>query len=358
VRLRLRSDVPIGALLSGGIDSSLVVALMAQELGPGVKTFSVGFGRSDDELPFARAVAERWQTEHHEILVTSDLAVQVSEGLGAFGEPFGDSSAVPMVAVCKEVAKQVKVVLTGDGGDELFAGYGVYRRLARIPHVPQARALEGPIARLPASRFRSRLGRLMRAAAATGDGRQRALIEVFSAAERSELLNGQPRSTFQAGFGPRTDAVDAALAFDLGVYLPDDLLQKTDIASMCWGLEARCPLLDQALAALAIPPPVRAKQNAREGKLLLRQAAGDLIPEAILRRQKRGFGSPVEQWLAGPLRPMAEDLLRDPKARIRGWLDGRAIDRVLDQVVEGRGNGHQGWALLALEVWARQRFSV
>jgi asparagine synthase (glutamine-hydrolysing) len=103
---------------------------------------------------------------------------------------------------------------------------------------------------------------------------------------------------------------------------------------------------------------VRAKQNAREGKLLLRQAAADLIPAAILRRQKRGFGSPVEQWLAGPLRPMAEDLLRDPKARIRGWLDGRAIDRVLDQVVEGRGNGHQGWALLALEVWARQRFSV
>ena len=320
VRLRLRSDVPIAALLSGGIDSSVVVALMAQELGPGVKTFSVGFGRSDDELPFARAVAERWQTEHHEILVTSELVVQVAEGVGAFGEPFGDSSAVPTVAVCKEVAKQVKVVLTGDGGDELFAGYGLYRRLARIPHVGQARALEEPIAMLPASRFRSRLARLMRAAAATGNGRQRALIEVFSAAERGELLDGQPRTTFRASLGETTDAVDAALAFDLGVYLPDDLLQKTDIASMRWGLEARCPLLDHALAALAVPPPVRAKQNAREGKLLLRQAAGDLIPDAILQRPKRGFGSPVEQWLAGPLRPMAEDLLR--ATRRRGSADG------------------------------------
>ncbi len=353
VRLRLRSDVPIAALLSGGIDSSVVVALMAQELGPGVKTFSVGFGRTDDELPFARAVAERWQTEHHEIQVTSELVVQVAEGLGAYGEPFGDSSAVPTVAVCKEVAKEVKVVLTGDGGDELFAGYGLYRRLARIPHVPQARAVASVFSRLPASRFRSRARRLLRASAARPEDRQRALIEVFPAAERRELLGGARESSFQFASADGADAVDAALAFDLGVYLPDDLLQKTDIASMRWGLEARCPLLDHDLAALVVPPPVRMKQTRSEGKLLLREAAADLLPEAILQRPKRGFGSPVEQWLAGPLRPMAEDLLRDPKARIRGWLDGAAVDRVLEEVLSGRGNGHQGWALLALEVWAR-----
>ena len=352
VRSRLQSDVPIAALLSGGLDSSVVVALMAQELGPGVKTFSVGFGRADDELPFARAVAERWQTEHHEILVTEELAQQVAEGLGAYGEPFGDSSAVPTVAVCKEVAKQVKVVLTGDGGDELFAGYGVYRRLARIPHLPAAGAVAEAIARLPLGRHRRRLERLAQALKASDASRQRALIEVFPAQQRSELLGAGTRAT-PGPAGDFANAVDAALAFDLEVYLPDDLLQKMDLASMRWGLEARCPLLDHDLAALAVPPPARLKQNARDGKLLLREAAADLLPDVILGRPKRGFGSPVEQWLAGPLRPVTEDLLRDPNARIRGWLDGRAIDRVLDEVVAGRGNGHQGWALLALEVWAR-----
>ncbi len=352
VQLRLRSDVPIAALLSGGLDSSVVVALMAQELGPGVNTFSVGFGRADDELPFARAVAERWQTEHHEILVTSELAQQVAEGLGAYGEPFGDSSAVPAVAACKEVAKHVKVVLTGDGGDELFAGYGIYRRLARIPHFPAAGAVVQAAARLPVGRYRRRLERLARALTAIDSDRERALIAVYPPRERNALLGAE----LPAAPGPAGDfanAVDAALAFDLQTYLPDDLLQKMDLASMRWGLEARSPLLDEDLAALAVPPPAGLKQNAREGKLLLRQAAADLLPDAILKRPKRGFGSPVEQWLAGPLRPMAEDLLRDPKARIRGWLDGRAIDRVLDEVVAGRGNGHQGWALLALEVWAR-----
>jgi asparagine synthase (glutamine-hydrolysing) len=124
---------------------------------------------------------------------------------------------------------------------------------------------------------------------------------------------------------------------------------------MRWGLEARAPLLDSRLAELVVPPAAGFKQNAREGKLLLRAAAAELVPEAILRRPKRGFGSPVEAWLAGPLRPMAEDLLRGPGARVRQWLDGRAVDRVLDQVMAGKGNGHQGWALLALEVWARGR---
>ena len=148
--------------------------------------------------------------------------------------------------------------------------------------------------------------------------------------------------------------VDAALAFDLGVYLPDDLLVKTDIAAMRFGLEGRCPFLDQELAALAVPPGPRHKQSATEGKLLLKAAVADLLPPQILQRSKRGFGSPVGEWLKGPLRPMLEELVRPPSARIRAWLNGPAIDRVLDEVTSGRGNGHQGWALLALEAWARR----
>ncbi len=352
VRLRLRSDVPIAALLSGGLDSSAVVALMAEELGPGVRTFSVGFGRADDELPFARRVAERWKTDHHEILVTADLATQGAEGLAAYSEPFGDSSAIPSVAVCKAVEKQVKVVLTGDGGDELFAGYGRYRTLARIPHLPGGAWLAGASEQLPDFRYRPRLRRVARAAGAAADATNRALGEGFGPEERAALLGGLRRSAP----GPEAHCegdVDTALAFDLGVYLPDDLLVKTDIAAMRWGLEARCPLLDAALAALVVPPPAAAKQTAREGKLLLREAVGDLLPPEILSREKRGFGSPVEAWLAGPLRPMAEDLLRPPSARIRAWLDSRAIDRLLDRVLAGRGNAHQAWALLALEAWAR-----
>ena len=352
VHLRLRSDVPIAALLSGGLDSSVVVALMAQELGPGVKTFSVGFGQADDELPFARQVAERWRTDHHEITVTADIATQVAEGLASYSEPFGDSSSVPTVAVCKAVAKHVKVVLTGDGGDELFAGYGRYRSVARIPHVLPAKLVERSSELLPDFGYRSKVRRLIRATGASGEARIRALVEVFLPEERAALLGGLRRRA-ESPPGCPTNDVDAAIAFDLGVYLPDDLLVKTDIAAMRWGLESRCPLLDHELAALAVPPPASSKQSGTIGKLLLREAAGDLLPPGILRREKRGFGSPVASWLSGPLRPMLEDLLRPAQARIRSWLDGPTIDRALNAVAQGRGNGHQGWALLALESWAR-----
>ena len=148
--------------------------------------------------------------------------------------------------------------------------------------------------------------------------------------------------------------LDAALEFDLRVYLPDDLLVKVDIASMRFGLEARAPLLDQELAARVVPLSIERKQDAREGKKVLQELCADLLPGSVLHREKRGFGSPVDSWLSGPLRPMIEELVRPASARVRGWLSGDAVDSVLDAVTAGRGNGHQGWALLALEVWARK----
>jgi asparagine synthase (glutamine-hydrolysing) len=350
-RLRLRSDVPIAVLLSGGVDSSTVAALAARASGARLKTFSVGFGRPDDELPQAREVALRYGTDHEEIVIRENLHEVVPRALAAFSEPFGDSSAVPCVEVFLEVARHVKVVLTGDGGDELFAGYDRYRQVAALPHLPLGGALARTLDRLPETRGLQRVRRGVRVLTGRRGARYRALIEVFSARERERLLGIVP-AALGVPDDESTDA-DAALAFDLGVYLPDDLLVKTDITSMAASVEARCPLLDHQLAEWVIPAPIGAKQSRRRGKLLLEAATRDLLPPHVYSRPKRGFGSPVEQWLRGPLRALFEDTVMSPQARIRDWLDSRSIREVGRAVLEGRSSGHQGWALLALEAWGR-----
>ena len=365
VRLRLRSDVPIAALLSGGIDSSAVVALMAQELGPGVRTFAVGFGAPDDELPHARAVALRWKTEHRELIIGPDAVAQTAEALASFGEPFGDSSAVPAVAVCKAVAREAKVVLTGDGGDELFAGYDRYRLLGRLPHLRAARLLSPLLDRLPLPR-KAALQRAARAISSRGGARYRALVEVFPAAERAALLGlagcSAPRvadfpaaTDFPAAANDVDSAndVDAALAFDLNTYLPDDLLAKADAASMRWGLEWRSPLVDPVLAALVVPLAAQQKQSQTSGKLLFKQALRGLLPDEILARKKRGFGAPVEAFLRGPLRAQVQELLLAKDGRVKSLLEPRAVDAAVNPVLAGRGNAHQAWALYALEIHLR-----
>jgi asparagine synthase (glutamine-hydrolysing) len=348
VRLRLRSDVPIGVLLSGGVDSSVVTALAARASTTPLKTFSVGFGRDDDELPYARQVSRDYGTVHHEIVIRDDVVEATTRALSAFSEPFGDSSAVPCAAVFREVARHVKVVLTGDGGDELFAGYGRYRQVERLPFVPFAGLLVRPLERLPSWRRVQRLRRACRVLGASRGARYRALVEVFSARERRSLLgHAVPSAVLEGG---ATNA-DAALAFDLGVYLPDDLLVKTDITSMASSLEARCPLVDHLLGEWVVPMPIETKQDGQRGKLLLEAATRDLLPETVFRRPKRGFGGPVEDWICGPLRTLFSDTVMGSRAHIRDWLDATAIGNVGRAVLEGRGNGHQAWALLALEQW-------
>jgi asparagine synthase (glutamine-hydrolysing) len=353
VRLRLRSDVPLGVLLSGGIDSSTVVALAAREVGPGLSTFAVGFGRADDELPFARAVAERYATKHHEIIIDEGARDATERALEAFSEPFGDSSAVPTLEVFRAVAREVKVVLTGDGGDELFAGYDRYRRVEGLPSVPGAGRMTPWLDRLPAWGALPRVRRAARMLGTRRASRYRAMIEVFTHSERRSLLDGSAGVAQSVPDSP-TD-VDSALAFDLSVYLPDDLLVKTDIASMHWSLEARCPLLDHVLTEQVVPLPARFKQDARQGKLVLREAVGELLPAVVRARAKRGFGSPVDAWLRGPLRPMLGDLVESRRSPLRDWLDGGAIDRVMRHATSGRGNAHQAWALLALAGWGAGR---
>jgi asparagine synthase (glutamine-hydrolysing) len=355
VRSRLRSDVPMGALLSGGVDSSTVVALMAQELGPGVKTFSVGFGRLDDELPFARLMAEKYRTDHHEIIITKDLVTQATEAFGLFSEPFGDSSAVPTAAVFKEVAKHVKVALTGDGGDELFAGY--HRRYALAEYLPRLPniLLRWPLTAPYRDALARKARRLVGAMSSTGIARNLALVEVFNPEERASIMGSVEGSIPLSGRAKGN--ANAAMEFDLGVYLPDDLLTKVDIASMGYGIESRAPLLDHVLAESVIPEPAFAKINKREGKLLLKQAVASLVPDAILKRPKRGFGSPVQQWLTGPLRDFFLDTLGTKNAIVHDWLDPAAIARTVQGTISGRGNAHQAWALLALESWA-QRFAT
>lgn len=350
VRLQLRSDVPIAALLSGGLDSSVVVALMARELGAGMQTFSVGFGRADDELPYARAVASRYRTRHHEILITDGIVEQVDDALAAYSEPFGDSSAVPTVAVARAVSKHVKVVLTGDGGDELFAGYERYGRMQVMPHLPVAR-IGALLERLPPTRVGGRLRRAVAEMGSRGALRHRFMVEVFSLAERKRLL-GHPARTAALGPDVATDDLDAALSFDLGVSLPDDMLHKTDTATMHFGLESRAPLLDKEVVELAVPPTSRLKRRGGNGKLILKAAAADLVPAEVLARPKRGFGSPVGDWLRGPLSGAFRDRLAPPKARIKSWLDPKAVDGVVARTLSGRANPHQGWLLYVLECWA------
>ncbi len=253
--------------------------------------------------------------------------------------------------VFRHVAREVKVVLTGDGGDELFAGYGRYRQAARFPYVPFADRLVRPLDRLPAWRRVQQARRAGRVLGTRRGARYRALVEVFSPHER-HLLLGHASFVSQLPDGGSSDP-DAALTSDLGAYLPDDLLVKTDITSMAASLEARCPLLNHVLAEWVVPMPIDSKQDRVRGKRLLEAATRDLLPPEAYRRPKRGFGSPVEQWLRGPLRQLFEDTVMAPRAHVGDWFDRRSLRKVGRDVLAGRGNAHQAWALLALEIWSR-----
>lgn len=365
VRKRLIGEVPLGAFLSGGVDSSAVVGLMAQESGRPVKTFSIGF---DDprynELPHARRVAAAFNCEHHEFVVRPNILEMLPAMVRHFGEPFADSSAIPSWYLAQLTREHVTVALNGDGGDEVFGGYGRHlandlaERWGRTPGL-----VRRPSERIAQSRVLAAMGlsRAARFAAAAGQPRAeryRAWAGVFSADLIRELSDTIPSDdavvsdAFSAVQG--LDAIDSMLAVDTRWYLPTDLLPKVDITSMAHSLEVRSPLLDRDLVEFVASLPSSLKIRRFTTKYLLKKAVSGLVPASNLRRPKRGFAVPLAEWLRSDLREYVADHLCPSRLASAGLLQQPAIDRLVEAHASGRADyAHHVWVLLMLELWYR-----
>jgi asparagine synthase (glutamine-hydrolysing) len=364
VRAHLVSDVPVGVLLSGGIDSSLLAALAAEEGGEPLRTFSIGFEeRSFDELADARIVAERYGTRHRELVLRPDAARLLPVLAEAFDEPFADSSALPTYLVSQLAAEDVKVALSGEGGDELFGGYYTYAADLLAARTGGLARLARPVVeRLPSSNakasFDYRAKRFVRAAHLPPLERHHGWKEIFSADARAELT-GRPSSfdpvdLLRARYEETAGATELARLqdVDLGLYLVDDLLVKTDRASMAHSLEARVPYLDTVVANLALALPTRHKVRSFRKKVLLRRAAEPLLPRRIVYGKKRGFSIPAAAWLRGDLEPFARETLAPARLERQGYFRPEAVARVLDDHVSGREDlSRQLWGLLAFTLW-------
>jgi asparagine synthase (glutamine-hydrolysing) len=377
-RRRMVADVPVGAFLSGGIDSSAVVAAMAECSSAPVRTFSIGFDSEPfDELPHARQVARLFDTDHHEFVVRPDAVADVVPRIVRHhGEPFADSSSIPTFYLSELTSRHVTVALTGDGGDECFAGYTRYvanamaGRLGALP-APARRSLAALAGCLPASAHAPRVvGRARRLGTTLAlDPAQRYARYVlrFDAAQRHGLYAPDLERRLQVA-GPAEsvisdawddchggDVLDHLLGVDSTTHLPDDLIAKVDIATMAHGLEARSPFLDTDLMQFAASIPTALKIRAGEKKWILRQALRGWIPDEILDRPKRGFSVPIGDWLTGELRDHAREVLLDPRARGRGLFDERAMRALLDRpAARDQAHGFRVWSLYMLELWQRE----
>jgi asparagine synthase (glutamine-hydrolysing) len=365
VRRRLAADVPLGVLLSGGIDSSVVVALTARESSEPVRTYSVGFPDARyDERAYARTVAERYGTTHEELLVDADPSDAVERLVAALGEPVGDEAVLPTYLICEQARRHVTVALTGDGGDESFAGYERYaaHRLAgtagRVP--PLARAGARALRAAPGGRREPRSAafrgaRFLETAAAPAGLRYGRLMEVFTPAQRRELVESsvEPPPAGELLGEPREPGLRGLQLLDVETYLPDDLLVKADLASMAHSLELRSPLLDRGVLELGLALPDHLKQRGRTGKVALRRAFADALPQQVAARGKTGFGVPIGRWLREDLGELVRDVLLDATARDRGLLRPAAVERLLDEHAHGVDHAHRLWCLLALELWLR-----
>jgi asparagine synthase (glutamine-hydrolysing) len=373
-RLRMISDVPLGVLLSGGLDSSAVVATMRKLTSGSLKTFSIGFDHPEyDELEYARQVARRFETDHHELIVRPDAIAMVPRLAWHYNEPFADSSAVPSFVVSELARRSVTVALNGDGGDETWLGYDRYAAaaaVARFDWVPTGarRALAAAAGLLPPGHPKStvyRVRRLGTGLARTPVEQYASWITVFDDRAKRDLYSADFRARLSgpSSFQIYQDALDASDAStlveaiahaDIQTYLPDDLLVKMDIASMAHSLEMRSPLLDHHMVEFSARLPVRMKLRGYTQKYLLRQLMKDVLPAPVLSRRKMGFGVPIDRWFRGDLKEMAYDLLLDSRATSRGYFRPDAVRRYLDEHVSGLTHHHPRlWSLLMLEVWHR-----
>jgi asparagine synthase (glutamine-hydrolysing) len=364
VRAHLLSDVPVGVLLSGGVDSAALAALAAQETPEPVHTFTIGFAeRSFDERADARRVAERYGTEHHEILVQPDPELLLRALADAFDEPFADSSALPTYLVSELASQHVKVALSGEGGDELFGGYYTYAADLFADRIaPLARLARPLVEALPASTRKASLEykakRFVRAAHLPPLERHHGWKEIFSADVRAELTGRRssfdPVDVYRARYAETAGAPQLARLqdVDFGVYLVDDLLVKTDRASMAHSLEARVPFLDPLVTNLAFALPTRLKVHGLAKKILLRKAVEPLLPSEVVHGRKRGFSIPAAAWLRGELVPFARETLSADNLRRQGFFQPEPVARLLDEHVAGREDwSRQLWGLLAFTLW-------
>ena len=374
VRMRQIADVPLGAFLSGGLDSSLIVALMAKSSSRPVETFSIDFAGSAGEASWARMVASKWNTHHHELEVKPDMVTILPELVHRYGEPFADTSAVPVYYLSKMTRDHVTVALSGDGGDEVFGGYRRYLwdKLAR--HIESlgkvaGGALAGILGHLPGASMHT----LRSFSAAVGSpmaDRYLPLIAHFSPADKRDLLTPEFRALLGRPAGEpdpvalwfaeilakstARDDVNRLLDLDTQSYLPDDILVKVDIASMAHALEVRAPLLDHVLVEWMAGLPGSLKLRGLRGKRLLRKVARGLVPDAILTRKKKGFSMPVDHWFRADLRTLARELLLGRDSESRGYVLQDRVRGLFDEQDRGAHHGEQLWNLVVLELWLRE----
>jgi len=374
VRDRLVADVPLGAFLSGGLDSSLITAYMRREAGD-VRTFAIGFEEgSFNELGFARQVADVLETQHEEHTVTYDVRDLVPDLLDHFGEPFADSSAIPYFHLSRMTRSNVTVALSGDGGDEVFGGYRRYtawlwaREYQRWTPAGLRRAVDRLALSLrePSVYYgqsvRKRLRRFLEFSAA--------LEEDPSSSWAFFLREGEKRALYSPAFSEALDSCPGEerypavpggdlMQIDQATYLPDDILVKVDRTSMACSLEVRSPLLDHRLIEYMAGVPMNCKVTKRERKVLLRRIARKYLPNSIIDRPKQGFSIPLNAWLQGPLRDWMEELLSARSMEQRGWFRPLAVRSLMDDHVNGRRDfSQQLWALMILELWLRRRSGV
>jgi asparagine synthase (glutamine-hydrolysing) len=364
VNIRLESEVPLGAFLSGGIDSSAVVAFAAESLSTPLNTFSIGFeSPQHDESKFARMVAGKFGTNHHELIAGPGTPDLIDDIVWHYDQPFGDSSAIPSFQVAQLTRPYVTVVLNGDGGDESFAGYDRYRlsRLVSYFRLPiQVRAplqgiargvapllgrgqrlLQGPV-KDPVDAYFATLVHL--------HPERRAWL--YAGGLMASVGNGNPAPLSFMRSHPHAATLDSMLDTDVNNYLPDDLLVKMDVATMAHSLEARSPLLDHKLMEFMARVPARLKLRGGESKHLLKAALRTILPDEVLDRRKMGFGVPLGRWLRGSLREMLVDTVLSDRALARGYFRRDAVHEMVKTLLAGSDRSqHQLWDLLVLERW-------
>lgn len=376
VKLRLISDVPLGAFLSGGIDSSLVVGVMAKLSGRPVKTFSIGFEEKDfDELSYARLISNHFATEHHEFVVKPNAIEILPKLVWYYNEPFADSSAIPTYYVANLTKDFVKVVLTGDAGDENFGGYPRYlrsqwvARFTKIPEKLRKDLLPNFLRAFSTLHWRektlNRLSDFMESLSTDQARNYAEQIKIFNAKEKEDIYTEDFRKRVEKinsldfvlkkfEESGTEDLLEQLLYVDINSYLPEDLLVKMDIATMANSLEARAPFLDHKFMELAAGIPSHLKLKGSMTKFILKKAFSDLLPEAILKRKKMGFAVPVSRWFKKELKEYVYEILMDSRTLNRGYFRREGIERLLDEHIASRyDHSAKIWALLILEIWFR-----